>query len=198
MEETKPQLDWIHLPEGVGPVSLWESLHDGELRAMSSNLLDRTLRMEFDVGYLIDFHGLAEELTFIMFLQGVRSVRVVRWAAWPGGCSIPPGATALEQEKLVADYHAKWREESESWNTFVASIAGGDFEVSDATLVADDRELALKLGLMQDSSYFQVFVRAEKLAVSLSDGQPLSLAEFHRLGNEYWEAFAKRSADRGK
>ncbi len=111
-------LDWTHLPEGTETISLWRSLHDGELRAIRSSLLDRTVRLEFSVDYVVTFHNLAEGLTFILLLEGVKSVRVVKWIPWPGDSSAPEGAPAKEQQRLVEEYHAKWRQESESWNAF--------------------------------------------------------------------------------
>lgn len=46
MEE--PRTDWIHLPDGQETRILWECLHDAELRASVSDLLDRTVELRFN------------------------------------------------------------------------------------------------------------------------------------------------------
>jgi hypothetical protein len=48
---------------------------------------------------------------------------------------------------------------------------------------------------MEENSYCGLVFAAERLDVSWNDGGPLGLAEFQRLGNEYWQAFANRRID---
>lgn len=65
-----------------------------------------------EVEHLRKFHNLGERFQFIFDLEGVQSARVLHYAIGPGGCSIPNGLSVEEQRKIVAEYQAKWREES--------------------------------------------------------------------------------------
>jgi hypothetical protein len=190
--------DWVDLPSGMKTVSLWHSLHDGEVCAIYSNLLERTLRIEFDVLYLREFHELPDNMKFILEFHGTRSVGVMKYAVWPGEFSVPEGVSRDEESRLITEYRSKWREESESWSAFESSVAQGDqfAEVSDATLaVGDGAGVALTLGILKtDGSYREAFVRAESLLLLRSDGQQLDLEEFVKLGQAYWDAFATRSS----
>jgi hypothetical protein len=37
--------DWVNLPESVFTLSLWDTLHDGDLLAIESDLLARTVTL---------------------------------------------------------------------------------------------------------------------------------------------------------
>jgi len=122
---------------------------------------------------------------------------VLQYAIWPGGCSIADGLSFEEQRKVVAEYQAKWRQESWSWNEFESRITpSGEqvFDISDAALaMSPGRPFALKLcGHLNDTTYHEAYVRFEALNISGSDGKPFDLEEFQRLGEKYWEAFSIR------
>src|SRR5580693_3440769 len=110
--------DWLNLPSVASAVSLWNSLHDAQIVSICSNLLERTMDLFCEIEHLSKFHKLDEGFQFILHLEGVQSARVLRYAVWPGGCSILDGLSVEEQRKIVAEYQAKWREESASWNEF--------------------------------------------------------------------------------
>jgi hypothetical protein len=196
MKDISSRLDWIHLPLDSKTFSLWECLHDGELVSVSSNLLERTVRLVFDVPYLRTFHDLPDDLTFAFELKGVSSARVVVWAAWPGEIAQLEGRSREEQTRLVAEYHAKWREESESWSAFEARIGRSAPEIRDADVAISGEEsgVALRIGIMDGNAYFEAIVRADGLDLSRSDGQALDLSRFQELGRLYWEAWASGSS----
>lgn len=91
-------LDWVNLPKEAEELSLWSTLHDGDLAAIESDLLARTLTLRFDIGYVRDFHKLSEETRFVVIISGVQSVRSFSSVPWPGACSIPRG-TSYEQQQ---------------------------------------------------------------------------------------------------
>jgi hypothetical protein len=191
-------VDWLNLPSAASAVSLWDSLHDAQVVSIHSNLLERTLDLSCEMEHLNEFHKLDERFQFIFQLGGVQSARVLRYTIWPGGCSIPYGLSVEEQRKIVAEYQAKWREESASWNEFESRIAReGEqiFGISDATLaIAPKGSLALKLcGHLNYATYHEVFLRSEALKISGSDGRGFELEEFKRLGEAYWEAYSDRT-----
>lgn len=151
-----------------------------------------------EIEHLNDFHKLDKGFQFILHLEGVQSARVLRYATWPGGCSMPDGLSVEEQRKIVAEYQAKWREESASWHDFESRITREDeqvFDISDAALATTPRGLfALKLcGHLNYSTYHEAYLRFEALKISGSDGRQFELEEFHRLGEKYWEAFGNRA-----
>jgi hypothetical protein len=184
-------LDWVNLPEGATELSLWSTLHDGDLAQIESDLMARTLTLRFDVGYVRNFHNLPNETRFVIFVNGVQSVRAFRSVAWPGGCSIPPKTPYEQQQAIVSEYQRKWREESLSWNDFEQLTHNG-VEVSSAILSQGSEGIALRFGLMVGSdSYVNAFIRGEEVTFSIGERQ-LMPQEFVALGEAYWEAFANR------
>jgi hypothetical protein len=184
-------VDWVNLPEGATEFSLWSTLHDGDLTAIESDLMARTLSLRFDVAYVRDFHNLSEETHFMIVVSGVQSVRSFTSVPWPGDCSIPAGTPYEQQQALVAEYQRKWREESLSWADFERLIGNG-LEVSSATLGQASNGVALRLGLLVGGdSYAEAFVRGEDIAFSIGERQ-LTPQEFVELGEAYWEAFANK------
>jgi hypothetical protein len=191
--DKQPVVDWVNFPEGIPTFSLWETLHDGDLLAIESDLLARTVTLRFDVGYVRDFHHLPEQTQFVIVVEGVQSVRAVRSVPWPGGCSIPQGTPNAQQSMLIAEYHRKWREESQSWTDF-ERLTSDPFglEVSIATLGRGPDVTALQLGLLvARDSYVEAYIRGEGITFYIGDRQVTS-EEFVALGEGYWEAFAKR------
>ena len=188
--EEKPINDWINLPEGAPTLSLWDTLHDGDLLTVESDLLARTVTLRFDVGYVRDFHHLPEQTRFVLKCEGVQSVRALGGEPWPGGCSIPQGISRSEQESLIAEYHRKWRE-SQSWADFERLTADG-LEVSNALMSRGFGTFALQFGLLvAGDSYVEAYIRGESIEFYVGEKQ-LAVEEFVALGEAYWDAFAKR------
>lgn len=184
-------LDWVNLPEGVTQLSLWSTLHDGDLTTVESDLLERTLTLRFDVGYVRDFHNLSKESRIVVIVSGVQSVRSSRSVPWPGGCSTPAGLPYEQQEAIVAEYHSNWREESLSWADF-ERLTGSGLEVSSAELGQRSDGVALRLGLLVGGdNYVEAFVRGREITFSVGE-RKLTPQEFVELGEAYWEARAKR------
>ncbi|MGB0082921.1 MAG: hypothetical protein WBP90_15455 [Terracidiphilus sp.] len=185
-------VDWVNLPEGVVELSLWDTLHDGDLIAIESDLLARTLTLRFDVGYVRNFHKLGDETRFVLVISGVQSVRALTSVPWPGDCQIPDGTPYEQQQALIAEYQSKWREESLSWTEFERLIDKG-LEVSSATLGQGPSGVALQLGLLVGGdAYVETYIRGESIAFSILERQ-LTPEEFVKLGEAYWEAFASKS-----
>ncbi len=183
--------DWVNLPDGATEFSLWSTLHDGDLTAIESDLMARTLSLRFDVGYVRDFHNLSVDTRFVIVVGGVKSVRSFSSVPWPGGCSIPAGIPAGQQQALVADYQSKWREESLSWADFERLTENG-LELSSAVLTQGSESIALRLGLLVGGdSYAEALIRGEGITFSIGERQ-VTPQEFVELGEAYWEAFANK------
>lgn len=185
-------VDWVNLPRGVTELSLWSTLHDGDLIAIESDLLARTLTLRFDVGYIKEFHMLPEDTRFVVIIGGVQSVRSFSGVPWPGGCSIPTGTPYEQQQSIVAEYQSKWREESLSWVDFERLVNDG-LEVSSAVLGLSSDAVALRLGLLVagEPYYVEAFVRGSGITFFIGERQ-IRPEEFVELGEAYWEAFANK------
>jgi hypothetical protein len=198
MPDEDSPVDWLNLPPSASTVSLWDSLHDAEIVSIRSNLLERTIDFCCEIEHLRVFCKFDEGFQFVLRLEGVQSARVLRYAVWPGGCSILDGLSVEEQRKIVAEYQAKWREESASWTEFESRIAREDeqvFDISDAALAASPTgQFALKIcGHLNYAAYHEAYLRFETLEISGSGGKQFELEEFRRLGERYWEAFSNRA-----
>lgn len=96
----------------------------------------------------------------------------------------------------MAECQAKWREESDSWESFKDRITTGQIDAPDiynAQLARDDKTVALRIDIDTDDQEFRVLsIAAESLTIRRSDGILLTLEAFRQLGEEYWPVFASR------
>ena len=183
-------VDWVNFPERVPTLSLWDALQDGDLLVVESDLLARIEILRFDVGYVRDFHHLPEQTQFTIIVRGVQSARSVRNIPWPGGYSIPAEVPNAQRDIAIAEYHSKWREESQSWAEFERLTDKG-LEVSTATLGRGSDAAALRLGLLvAGESYVEACIRGAEITFYVGERQATP-EEFVALGEAYWDAFAK-------
>ena len=192
-EGKKLIVDWVNLPEDAKETSLWASLHDAELKSVRLDRLGRTLDLEFDVEHLRDFHCFADSTRFLLRFEGVHALRVEISAPWPGEFSVPADTPYAEAERLRAGYWEKSIQESAPWPEFVKQVEQeqGTTEVYQATLATGPSGLALRLSLnVNYESYPDVSVSAERMSISLSTGEDLSLHDFLQLGEFYWNDLA--------
>ena len=199
MSETDASnLDWVHLPPGVQPRSLWSCLHDAYVRSIRSDTLERSVHLEFETPHLQGWRGTPEDLRFCFLLSGVSSVRVATCVPWPGPAPDVTGKPYAEQNRLIHAYQAKWREESVNWREFEERLSTGiSLEVLHAELAQNESSATLYLGGRLDyDEWHSLYLRAAQISASRSDGEPFSLDALIALGDDYWEAFSERSAQR--
>lgn len=195
-EENSQPLDWLNLPPRASLRSLWDCLHDAEIRDIQSNLLDRNLTIRFRSFYISSFHSFAPDLEFVFQLAGVQSARALRWELWPGGCTLPEGISREEENRLVSEYRAKWREESISWPEVESRLRKEKDppDVIDASIAtAENETVALHFSVqLASGEYYDLFIRAAQLTVSRNDAVPINLNGFIALGEAYWKDYASR------
>ena len=95
----------------------------------------------------------------------------------------------------MAEYQGKWREESDSWQSFENRVLVNrvGFEIYNAELAMGRDAIALRLNVDSDDQGFQMIaVAAEGMSIQRSDGQIVALDAFLKLGEDYWTAFANR------
>jgi hypothetical protein len=189
--------DWMNLPSKATAVSLWDSLHDAQIVSIRSDLIERSIAISCDIEHLRSFHGFGEGFQFFLRLSGVQSARVLRYAIWPGDFSVPAGLSREEENQMIKEYHAKWREESASWVEFESRVTRENeqvLDVSDAAIAMSQGGIvALKLcGHLNYAAYHELYVRCESLNIFGGDGKQFGLKEFLGLGETYWEAFSRR------
>jgi len=186
-------VDWVNLPAEVSAESLWEGLHEAQIISIQSNLLDRTLTLHVEIENLRIFHQWPLDMQFVFRLDGVQSARVVKYSIWPGTFAVPPGVSKEEQERLVAEYQAKWREESLSWSDLEEAVTAEHkqvIDIADASLARKkDGAVALRIGgLLNYTAYHEILLRAEKLTILRTDAGEVTIAELLKLGEAYWDA----------
>src|SRR6202140_3776851 len=202
-EEQSWIVDWMNLPQDATEVSLWAGLHDSQIVSIQSNLLARTITLELESDNLFEFHILPLDMQFLLRLEGVQSARVVHYAVWPGEFSVPAGVAREEEARLIAEYQSKWREESLSGSELERALTAECkqvIDIADATLATSaDNSVALRIsGLLNYTSYRELFLRAEQLALSRGDGQDLGIAGLLKMGEDYWDAFERQKKQDGR
>jgi len=190
-------VDWVNLPAEVSAESLWEGLHEAQIISIQSNLLERTVTLHVEIENLRIFYQLPLDVQFVFRLEGVQSARVMKYSIWPGAFSVPPGVSKEEQERLVAEYQAKWREESLNWSDLEKALTAEHkqvIDISDAALATEkDGGVALRInGLLNYTMYHELFLRAEKLTISRTDAGEVTFAELLALGQGYWDALERQ------
>lgn len=185
-------VDWVNLPAGVSVESLWDGLHEAQIISIQFNLLERTVTLHVEIENLRTFHQWPLDMVFVFRLEGVQSARVVKYSIWPGPFAVPPGVSKEEQERLMAEYQAK-REESLSWSDLEKAVTAEHkqvIDISDAGLATEkDGAVALRIsGLLNYTTYHEIFLRAEKLTISRTDAGEITVAELLKLGKAYWDA----------
>jgi hypothetical protein len=133
----------------------------------------------------------------------VQSARVVHYAVWPGEFSVPAGVAREEESRLIAEYQSKWREESLSWSELESALTAECkqvIDIADATLAkSPDNSVALRIsGLLNYTSYRELFLRAERLTLSRGDGEELGIAGLLKMGEAYWDAFERQKKQDGR
>jgi len=186
-------IDWINLPLPSTSQSLWQSLHDGKLLSIQSDLMARTVVLEVDVPHIRHFHKLDDGLRFIITFIEVESVRTNTFVEWPGTVPEVQGKSYEEQSRLVEEFQAKGREESIGWNDFMAAFPENTLDIYSSEVAQNESTTAVKIqgvlsGDEYDDKYFNVFIRAQKLVLGRNDDLTLSLEEFTKLGQDFWDA----------
>ena len=193
-------MDWVNLPARITGASLWEGLHEAQIISIESNLLERTVTLHVEIENLRIFHQWPLEMRFVFRLDGVQSARVVKYSIWPGPFAVPPGVSKEEQERLVAEYQAKWREESLSWSDLEKAVTAEHqqvIDIADAALAAEkDGAVALRIGgLLNYTAYHEIFLRALKLTILRTDAGEVSVEELLKLGAAYWDALEQHEKE---
>lgn len=195
MSETNmPVLDWVHLPEGVESESLWECLHDAEILSCKSDLMARTVTLEFKIAHLVEK---GSDLTFLIHFEKVASTRSTIHIDWPGEFKIPMELPYAEKVLLNHEQYEMGREQSFGWEDFEESLSTDPLMVSGAQFVLSGGTSCFKVeGMLGwdkfDSQYCIVTIRCGMISASRSDGEAFSFHELKDLGRTYWEAFDNR------
>jgi hypothetical protein len=167
--ENEAVIDWVNLPSDARTISLWDSLHDGDLIGIESDPAERTILLRFDVEYVRNFHKLPVDTRFAIKINGVQSVRCFATGAWT--------------------------EESVSWDDF-QRLSATEPEVSTANLAEGSNTVALQIGLLTGhGGYAEMYLRGEQLRFYVGDSETTK-EEFVQLGEAYWAAFASRAEHR--
>lgn len=199
--DAAPELDWVHLPPGVEPESLWACLHDSYLIRSRSNLWERTVTLDFRSYHLQAHFELPEDWEFQFRFEQVAAVRVFTYQSptHPESEAIEASGRELTHEehyRLATEANAHGRQETASWSSFELALADEDtsFDVLDAEYVRqEDATITLRLGGMLDSSdWHQLVIRAGNLTVLRNDQESFSLEELITMGEAYWEDFSRR------
>jgi hypothetical protein len=191
MKENDTLIDWVHLPDNTKEEPLGECLHDADLKSVQSDLLNRTLLLNFHIPYINEFHKFPDKMVFKFIFESVSSVRIVHFSMWPGNFSLPPDISREEESKLIEEYQSKWREESMDWNKFEKELVTSQNKlwIKDANFALNDKQLSFKSYGHIDDKLYEFYIRAERFKIFFKNRQVISLNDFLKLGRGYWEAF---------
>jgi hypothetical protein len=65
--------------------------------------------------------------------------------------------------------------------------------------MSKDNSVALRIsGLLNYTTYRELFLRAERLTLSQGDGHELGIAGLLKMGEAYWDAFERQKKEDGR
>lgn len=177
------------------------TLHDGHLESIVSDLAAGSITLTFLVEYVARFHQLPGGTRFILRFEGVSSVRAISSFPFPAEPIIPAIATKEEARQLRQKYDPKWREQSVDWGALEEQlrIYEESIDIYNVELARDSDQVAMKLdGMLWDEkayreAFYRLFIRANTVQFSDTNGGDYDLDQFQELGGRYWEAFGKRA-----
>jgi hypothetical protein len=173
--------------------SLWECLHDGDIKEVRSDLMARTLTIVVDSPFHREFHKLAAGTCFEIVGENARIAEVLDFQAWPGAW-IPPRDTPWREveERRRADYE-KGRLVSLDWNVFTAQVETGEgYEIMSAELEIRSTATVLSLALLSSVNYPNLKIHAERFRFYVGANE-LSLQSFLVFGSKYWDDWSEKS-----
>ena len=175
-------------------ISLWESLHDGHIKRIESNALNRSIQLTLDSIHLKVFSKETPDLLWILEITGIKILNALRHEPWPGPIPTCKGLPYEEQEAVSKDYRSKARSVSADWSEFEMRVSTGSFSVYNASIQRSETGVTLRLSgeISESDEWFEVSLSGESISVARSDGGPMSFEDLLQLGSAYWEAFAAR------
>src|SRR5271154_993118 len=94
--------DGVHKTEAL---SLGQSLHDGDIKQVRSDIMARTLTIVVDTPFHWEFHKLPADTRFEIVGENVRITEALNFEPWPGAL-VPMQGTPWEEaeERRRSDY----------------------------------------------------------------------------------------------
>ncbi len=183
--------------ESTNTIGLWTCLHDGEIKALQSDLLERTLSFVIDAPFHWEFHGLPADTRFTLVGRGVRSTQAFTFEAWPGSVEPSREMPWAEAQEVRLQNARLGRLVSSNWADFATQIGTEEeYIVMSAELARDGASPVLRLGAMSypNSNYRDIEVRAESFHF-LVGIREMAVEEFVRFGDAYWEDWSKQAKE---
>ena len=186
------------MPDGVyktEELSLWECLHDGEIKQVRSDLMARTLTVAVNSSFHWEFHNLPEETRFELVGENVRVAEVFSFEVWAGAGNPPQDAPWEEAEKQRKEDSEKGRLISTDWKHFTSQIeTNEDCLILSASLETSSAKNVHSLGVMSypNSDWRDVRIHAECFRFFVG-ARELSVQAFQEFGSKYWEDWSSKS-----
>ncbi len=186
------------MPDGVyktEELSLWECLHDGDIKQVRSDLMARTLTIVVDTPFHWGFHKLPADTRFEIVGENVSIAEAFDFEPWPGAW-VPVQGTPWEEaeERRRSDY-VKGRLISADWKYFISQIeTGEDYQIINAEVDASPARALLNLGILssRNSEWREVKIHANHFRFFIGSRE-LSLQDFQEFGSKYWTDWASKS-----
>ncbi len=193
-------MEWLRKLKDVEEQSLWDCLHDGEVFSVITDTPAETVSLSVTVSHLVGTDELPDDVHFVVTVHHVRAVMAVLHVP-PYPFEEPVGVTREQLSALITAYHESYRAESIAWSQFEGALATDPLRIADASLFEREDMAVLTIGGHLDDDHFndvycEIIIGGRSLTARRSDDEPFDFAQLIDLGNRYWEAFAKRRADR--
>ncbi len=174
---------------------LWDCFHDGELKSISFEPLERTLMLEIELGFPAPPEPCPNSVK-LSFREVTHAVIFV-YVEWTG--PLPVHQDGMDREAWEAElraYNAKFHVEGLSIKEATRLFAEDKLTILEARRSVNGDCKVIELdGYLEDAdAWHRLLIAAKDLDV-FADGQPSTMEEIIAFGRRGWDAWKRKAPD---
>lgn len=186
-------MDFKKLPEGTEAIDLWYTLHDAELKSVTSSITARTVKLGFNIFLRADKTASTD---FTLQFEAVNAVRVQSHQNYEpefSGRATSPEMSYEEEDRLWREHWAKGRWSSTDWSTFEKEVVASKrtIYVQNAQLFQSEKGIVILIALEDGAT--EIVIDAESFSTTDGAGRTFTLTELVEMGKAFWDRMRQRT-----
>lgn len=184
-------MDFKKLPEGTEAIDLWYTLHDAELKSVTSSITARTVKLGLTI------YSLRADVTsntdFTLQFEGVNAVRVQTHQNYEPEFVESEGMSFEESHRLWREHWSKGRWSSTDWSTFEKEVLNlkRTIYIQNAQLFQSEKGIVMLIALEDDVT--EIVIDAGSFSTIDGAGRTFTLTEFVEMGKAFWDRMRQRT-----
>lgn len=180
-------MDFKKLPEGTEAIDLWYTLHDAELKSVTSSITARTIKLGLNISHR------PENTEFTLQFEAVNAVRVQTHQSYKPEFVETSEIGSVANQKLWEEHWSKGRWSSTDWALFEKEVLSSKriIYLQNAQLFQSEASIVMLIALEDDLT--EIVIDAESFAVTDGTGRSFTLNEFIEMGKASWDRMRQRA-----